>query len=41
MNPTVDAITARPVNGGDPADIYFDPEWRFVRLQHSLGTPKS
>ena len=41
MNPMVDVITARPVNGGDPVDIYFNPAWHFVRLQHSLSAPKS
>jgi hypothetical protein len=41
MNPMVDVITARPVNGGDPVELYFNPEWHFVRLQHSLSAPKS
>ena len=41
MNPMVDVITAGAVNGGDPADIYFDPEWHVVRLQHSPSAPKS
>ena len=41
MNPMVDVITARPVDGGDPVDIYFNPEWHFVRLQRSLSAPKS
>ena len=41
MNPMVDVIAARPVNGGDPVDFFFNPEWHFVRLQHSLSAPKS
>ena len=41
MNPMVDGLTARPVGGGDPVELYFNPEWHFVRLQHSLRAPKS
>ena len=40
-NPMVDAVTARPVDGGDPVEIFFNPQWHFVRLQHSLSAPKS
>jgi hypothetical protein len=40
-SPMVDKIRARPVNGGDPVELYFSPEWHFIRLQHSLSAPKS
>ena len=40
-SPMVDKITARPVNGGDPVELFFNPEWHFVRLQARLAMPKS
>ena len=39
-SPMVDGIAARPVNGGDPVNLYFNPEWHFIRLQHSMSAPK-
>ncbi len=41
MDPKVDKLTARPLGGGDPVILYFNPEWHFVRLEHMLATPKS
>ncbi len=33
----VDKLTAKPVAGGDPVDLYFNPELHFARLARELG----
>lgn len=33
----IDKLTAKPRAGGDPVDLYFNPELHFARLAHELG----
>lgn len=38
MHPVVvDKLTAKPTAGGDPVDLYFNPELHFARLARELG----
>jgi hypothetical protein len=38
MHPVmVDKLTAKPIAGGDPVDLYFNPELHFARLARALG----
>ena len=38
MQPVMlDKLTATPISGGSPVDLYFNPELHFVRLAHDLG----
>jgi hypothetical protein len=38
MHPVmVDKLTAKPIAGGDPVDLYFNPELHFARLARELG----
>ncbi len=33
----VDKLTAKPIAGGNPVDLYFNPELHFARLARELG----
>ncbi len=33
----VDKLTAKPIAGGEPVDLYFNPELHFARLARELG----
>jgi hypothetical protein len=33
----IDKLTAKPIAGGDPVDLYFNPELHFVRLAREFG----